>query len=309
MSWLKRKKHAKINIPDNQRRNNVVPANNQRVISYYTASRRQLDSFKRRTAAQQDDLLIRRRMHKKIRQLWFSAIMVIVLIIALAYLGTLNNNPYVSISGPAYRSLVEYQKTVSSVFGHNIKDKIKPLLRSNKLEAAIAQVVPEAQSVIVKSTLFGHRPEVKIITASPLAVFSQPGSTNYIISDRGRLLLPAGNSNMRFNNLPVLQNQTGVNGIAGEQFMIPDEAEAFANLLVQLKTDENLDKVEFFLSTVPHELLVHEPGRGYSDKFLLDVDIIKQYGALRATENELKALGQTPTQYIDVRLADKVYYR
>ncbi|HUD03594.1 MAG TPA: hypothetical protein VMR51_02285 [Patescibacteria group bacterium] len=308
MKWLRNKKPGKINISKKQRRSDIIPSNNQRVISYYTASRHQLDSFERNTGSLQDDSLLHRRMHK-IHQLWFVVAVIAVLIVTLGYLGTLNHNPYVSIDGPAYRSLSNYQKTVASVFGHSFKDQIKPLLNSGKLEVAVEQVVPEAQSVVVKSTLFGHRPEVKITTADPLAIFSQPGSTGYIISVRGHLLLPVGDSNIQLSSLPVLQNQTGLNGKAGEQFMIPDEATAFANLLVQLKADDNLSAVSFSLSVTPQELLVHEPGRGYSDKFLLNADIAKQYGALRATEKKLNSMGQTPAEYIDVRLADKVYYK
>jgi hypothetical protein len=153
----------------------------------------------------------------------------------------------------------------------------------------------------------GHRPEVKISTSAPLAVLTQPGSS-YILSTRGRLLLPASESNIDLSRLSILQNQTGVNGKAGEQFISPDETADFSILIAQFKAD-NDKGVVFLLSSLPHEIQAREQGKTYTVRFLLNNNIAGQYGALRATQNQLQKLGQNPTQYIDVRLADKVYYK
>jgi len=279
----------------------------QRVISYYTASQRQLDKFERNINSTSDNLSQRRSSHKR-RQLWFSALVIIVLIIVLGYLCALGSKPNVSVNGPLYRSVGEYQKSITGIFGSDIRNRIKFLLRSNDLQKKMLQALPEAQSIIVSSTYLGHQPEVKIKTSQPLAIFSQPGSTDYIISNRGRLLLPVSKSKLSIKNLPLLQNQTGVIGKAGQQFMLASEAVAITNLSVQFKAD-NGGVISYALPTVPHELIVHEPGRGYYEKFLLSDNITQQYGALRATQKTLQEQNQTPSKYIDVRLIDKVYIK
>jgi hypothetical protein len=53
-----------------------------------------------------------------------------------------------------------------------------------------------------------------------------------------------------------------------------------------------------------------EPGRGaYQVRFLFGDTVLDQFGSLRAAQNKLTELGQTPIQYIDARLANKIFYK
>lgn len=279
---------------------------NQRVISYYTASRRQLDNFER-TSPQSESLAYRKT--ERLRSAWFTILVVVVGVISLGYMASLATRPHISIEGTQYRSISELESTIDSTFTTDIRNRVKPLLQAATLEEKIQQIVPEASNVTVSSNLLGHRPQVNMTTDGPMAIFSQPGDADYVISNRGRLLLPVSAvTGFDTTSLPIIQNQTGVKGKAGEQFMRPDESEAFQRLYAQYKAESS--KPVFTLSVVPHELLAKESGRGsYSAKYLLNDTIVTQFGSLRATEKKLQELSQTPAEYIDVRLADKVYYK
>ena len=279
----------------------------QKVISYYTASRRQLDNFERTSPQSETSLAYRR--SERLRASWFTILIIIVSVVVLGYLGSLSTKPHVTVTGTQYRTAADYQKQVEQAFRtSDVRNRFKPLLQSKALEQAIKEAVPEAQTVTVRSNLLGHLPEVKISTSKPLAVFTQSGSTDYILSDRGRLLLPAASSLIPSTELPLVQNLTGVQGTAGEQFMRPDETNALSRLLGQFAVENS--RPLFTLNTVPHEIIAQEPGRGsYSVKFLLDETIVEQFGSLRATEKKLLELQQTPAEYIDARLVDKVYYK
>jgi hypothetical protein len=277
----------------------------QRVISYYTASRRQLDNFER-TSPQAEIGLADRRL-ERMRESWFTLLVTVVGIIIIGYVSSLSTQPHVSVQGTQYRSLSDYEQRVRQAFGSDARNRLKPFLQTTQLERAISATLPEARIVQVSSSLLGHRPEVKIITDEPVAIFSQPGSIDYILSNRGRLLL-AASAAKKTDNLPIIQNQTGVQGKAGEQFMRPDETTAFMRLLAQFAVDGS--KPIFTLSTTPHEIIAKESGRGnYYERFLLSETITSQYGSLRATQKKLQELGQTPAEYIDVRLVDKAYYK
>lgn len=299
MKWFKRKKNIKRDASTNQPK--------QRVISYYTASRRQLDSFERNSNAAKDDAVRQRRI-SSIQKYWFLGFIVVVLLMLLGYMGTLSTDPHITINGTLYRSMPDYQKTVSAAFGHDLRNRAKPLLMASNLQRKLYKDLPEAQTIIVKSSFLGHRPEVKITTASAAAIFSQPGSRSYVLSDRGRLLLPSIESVLPAAEYPVMQNQTGVSAKAGEQFLRPDEAIAFTKLAYQYKADGSKNVV-FTLTKIPHELLAKEAGKGFSVKYLLSDDIFTQYGAMRATLKKLQAINQSPSEYMDVRLADKVYFK
>lgn len=302
MGLFRRKKDQ----PKPNDRNSRSDAPQQRVISYYTASRRQLDNFER-TSPQSETSLAYRRI-ERIRAGWFMILVAVVGVVIVGYLGSLSTKPHVTVIGAQYRTIAEYQKRAEQSFGNDVRNRVKPLLQSKSLEQSVKSAIPEAQIVGVTSSLLGHRPEVKIVTDEPIAIFSQPGSTDYLISKRGRLLLPVGEAITPTANLPIIQNLTGVQGKAGEQFMRPDETIALARLLAQFAFENS--KPVFTLNTVPHEIISKEPGRGsYGAKFLLTEDITEQFGSLRATEKRLSELGQTPAEYIDVRLVDKVYYK
>jgi hypothetical protein len=299
MAFFKRKNKTKNND------RSPGDAQNQRVISYYTASRQQLDNFERRSASSNDSLAYSR--FERVRGSWFTIILCVAFAAMLLYLATLGSVPHVVVQGTAYRSAAEYQAIVKQAFGSDVRNRLKPTLQKGALEKSIAAAVPEASVVTVKSSLLGHRPEVILIADAPLATFTQSGKTSLIMSERGRLLLPSGDVTKTNATLPILQNQTGIEGKAGEQFMRPDEARAFTRLLAQYKADSSTPIAT--LTTIPHEITVKEAGRGYYVRYLLDDTILAQYGSLRAVENKLKTNNQKPNEYIDVRLVDKVYYK
>lgn len=298
-----RRKHSNSASARNAR---PMEAKQQRVISYYTASRRQLDNFER-TSPQAETSLSDRRI-ERIRESWFTIFVVVVSLVVIGYLSSLSGKPHVSIQGTQYRTPADYEARVRQAFGNDIRNRTKPFLQTKQLQQSISDAIPEAQRVVVASSLLGHRPEVRIVTDEPIAVFSQPGSTDYVLSNRGRLLLPTSDSKLSIENLPIIQNQTGVKGVAGEQFMRPDETLAFIRLYDQFAAEKS--RPIFTLNATPHEITTKETGRGnYFAKFLLTDTITTQFGSLRATEKKLQELGQMPIEYIDVRLVDKAYYK
>ena len=303
----KNKKHWFSKKNKSDKRNNLVNKPNQKVISYYTASRRQLDNFDRISNSSSDDVLGKRRLNN-LRRFWFGLIVLISIIVVLCYLGTLSITPHISISGTAYRPIAEYQSIVSRQFSLDLRNRFKPLMDSKQIESNVLKSIPEAQSVDVKSSLLGHRAEVNLVIPKPVAVFSQSNKNNLILSERGRLLLAESQSSTDNTSLPTLKNSTGISGEAGEQYMRPDEAKALVELVKQYKTN-GLNNVEYSLTNIPHELQAKEAGRGYYVRYLLDNTITKQYGALQATQKELQKIGQNPSEYIDVRLVEKVYYK
>jgi len=108
-------------------RNGLSSEPNQRVISYYTASRRQLDNFERNSNIQKDDMM-HKRQARRLRQSWFGIFMVIALLVIFGYLITLSSSPHLVLKGDLYRSTAQYQAITTTVYGHDFRDRFKPLL-------------------------------------------------------------------------------------------------------------------------------------------------------------------------------------
>jgi hypothetical protein len=288
------------------RRQPAPGSSSHRVISYYTASRRQLDNFERQSGLSAKS----RQLNKHLRFIgkwWFWGLTVIAALAIMAYLLSLGSQPHIDIDSTSYRSLAEYQAIIEPELKKDWHNRLKPLLQSDQLQQSLQQLLPEAATISVTSSWFGHSPIVKITTHLPMAVFSQKGQPDRLISARGKILITVEQSDVMTNDLPLLQNATGLEAPEGEQFMRPDEAEAFSRLVTQFKTENAV--VTYNLPSTPHELMVAEAGRGYQVKFLLNDQIVRQFGALRATEKKLAEIGQVPQSYIDVRLADKAFYQ
>lgn len=281
---------------------------NKRVISYYTATKKQINSSERQMGASQKDALYERHI-RNIKKWWFVTFVSIVIIAIFGYLISLSGEPYVAVDGPMYRTRANYQDSVSKIISSNMINHIKPLVPVASIQEKILNNLPEVSSATVSTSLFSHRLNVRLITDSPAAILTQPGQQDLIVSNRGRLLIPANNElKTDTSKLPIVQNQSGITAKAGEQFIRPDEMAMLLKLNEQVSTDNSV--ANYVIPTTPHEIWMYEPNRGgYYTRFLLDETILNQYGALRATQKKLSEIGQTPTQYIDIRLTDKAYYK
>jgi hypothetical protein len=292
------------------RNSSVGPAGNtpkeQKVFSYYTSSHKQLNNTQR-----VDRLKVtsvgRNRYFLFVRAHWFGIMVVSIIAVSSIYTLTLSMEPQITIEGTKYRSMNDYQAVIEKELKANPLNFTKPTLQRNKIEESLKKQIPEARDVTISAPILGRRPNVTIIVDEPAAVMKQQGSQDLIVSQRGRLLLAASQSKTT-TDLPIITNQTGVTGKAGEQFLRPDDMSSLTALFQQVKLAGSA--ATYILPTQTREVVMIEPSRGvYQVRFLFGDTLLQQYGALRATQKKLQELGQVPSEYVDARLATKVYYK
>jgi hypothetical protein len=278
----------------------------QKVVSYYTASRKQLNSFERNNI-EISRFSGRRKEYLKIKKRWFWLMVLIILFGLAIYSSILSSSAHFVIKGPVYRNSSSYAELVNPLFRTSFGNHFKMFIASKSLESKISQIIPEAQSVSIKTELLSRNPVVVITTAEPMAVFGQANSSSIVISDRGKLLLYTDKAKIDIKDLPLISNNSGITGLEGQQFLSPDEAEAVSRLIYQFQGEKS--SVIYSLPANPHEIVAKESGRGYEVRFLLSEDIVAQFGAMRATQRQLQKSGINPSKYMDVRLTEKVYYQ
>lgn len=280
----------------------------QRVYSYYAASSQQLNNIERQSASDAKQQTTRRKL-KAILKNWVYVLFGAVLAVGVIYSLTLKQEASVNIQGTHYRKDSEYTKIVNATWGKNWFNYFKPTMDTNKFEAELKSAVPEASSIKVTVPVLGRRPEVKIITDKPLAIFAETDIEKYVLSERGRVLLPAGESSNGLENLPTIYNKSGIKLEEGKQFVTPDQAKAIDRLIFQSGANQPGSKVSFEIPLQPQEILLRDPSKGsFFSRYMLDSqNINQQYGAYLAV---LKKIGENkPAQYVDARLADKVFVK
>jgi hypothetical protein len=278
----------------------------QKVFSYYTSSHKQLNKTQRVDRLKVTSVA-RNRQLLFLREHWFGVSTFVILAISSVYIMSLSTTPQVTIEGTMYRPIGEYQTLAESALKSNPLNLTKPTLLRSTVEGKLKAQVPESHDITVAAPLLGRRPTVVIKMDEPAAVMKQQGSQDLIVSERGRLLL-AANQSKSTTDLPVITNQSGVTGKAGEQFLRPDDMASLTSLFQQVKFAGS--SASYILPAQTREVIMVEPSRGvYQVRFLFGDTLLQQYGALRATQKKLQELGQVPAEYVDARLATKVFYK
>lgn len=303
------KKKNPNNNPTGQRQTlQQSAASSQRVNSYYTASKKQITTFQRHTetSSQRNKPLIER-----LKRYGLIVVTITLVVVAVTWMFTLSKTASISVEGGgAYRTRGEYQQIVADALAESVQNTLKLSLRSDEVEEFIKEKLPEAYSVAVYAPLFGRNPEVIITTAAPFATVLQDSSPSIVMSDRGRLVQDIAKTNIDFTKLPTITNKTGTTLQPGDQLFKPEEMTALGGLQFQYtKGDSQIAPVAYILPPAPREIHVQEGT--YIAKFSLQQDspIAQQFGALRAVQGQLQQQGRTPTEYIDVRLASKVFIK
>lgn len=281
----------------------------QRVNSYYTASKKQITTFQRHADA--GPRASRPSFIQRLKKYSFIILAVVLVFAALVWMLTLGKIASITIEGGgAYRPMPEYQQVVKDALDDAFQNNLKLSLQADTVENSIKEKLPEAYSVAVYAPLFGRSPEVIITTAKPFATVLQQSGDSMVMSDRGRLVQDVARTTVDTAQLPTINNMSGTQLKPGDQLFKPEEMKSLNGLQFQYsKGNTQAAPVAYILPVAPREIHVQEGP--YVAKFSLqqDVPIEQQYGALRAVQSQLQQQGRTPLEYIDVRLATKVFIK
>lgn len=302
------KKKKNTNTPQEQR-NAPTVMSGQRVNSYYTASKKQITTFQRHTESSSRNSTLP--LAKKLKKYVFMGLGALLLLVAIIAMFTLNKDASITIEhGGSYRSAADYKQIVADALSKSFKNNLKLSLDSNAVEQELKQQLPEAYNVAVYAPLFGRSPEVIITTAKPFAVLLQTGAPSMLMSDRGRLIIESGKTSVDTTKLSTISNQSGTQYKVADQLFKPDEMTALSALQFQFNSTSGEEgAVAYILPTAPRE--IHTKEGSYIAKFSLneDANIVQQFGALRAVQSQMQAQKTSPKEYIDVRLATKVFIK
>jgi hypothetical protein len=278
-----------------------------RVRSYYAASSQQLNSSNRQSAGENLKLETRKRKLRGLAKNWLYVVLGILLGLALLFMMTLNRQPSVIVIGPSYRQPAAYYHFSANAISNNLLNLFKPTLAKKEITSKIRQAVPEAYQVRVNTSFFGRKPQVRIYTDKAMAIFADNDAQQYILSEKGRVLLLVSDAS-KTEQLVSIKNNSGVPAQEGSQFITPDQAVAFQKLMFQAGVDKS-KTIGFEIPPQPHEILMRDSSRGgYYVRFVLDTGTInQQFGAYKATEKQLGT--DKPAEYIDARLADKIFVK
>lgn len=280
-------------------------AKRQRVYSYYSATNHQLNTYQRQTGQSIKKETFRRRL-RLIARNWFLILIGVVLATLFIYSLIFKQEASLTIDGTKYRKIQTYETIVNELLASSWLNSTKVTINKNKLSEELKKALPEASSVKISVPALGNRPDITILTDSALAVFANTENDKYVLSGKGRVLLPVGESTENIGKLPVVSNNTEIRLSEGQQFMTPAQAEALNKLIFQTGGSS---AVTYEVPIQPQEIIMRDNASGsYFVRFLLDPETIEQqYGAYLALRSRFSQ--DKPSEYIDARLADKIFVK
>lgn len=245
---------------------------------------------------------------RKVRRYFFGLLDIILILLILAGLGyslVISPKPQILVSSQAFHSLGDYRAVADQQFSR-VKNRNKITYDERSITIAMEKKFPEISSISTELPIFSERPTLRI-TVSPASLKVKNDGRDYIVDSRGIIVglasqLPAA------SGLPQIIDQSGYPARAGQPLLNVGSVDFIKTINAEIKAA----KVPVSTMTLPpvvQELDLRTSDQTYYVKFFLGGDALTQVGQYLAARNHFNQTGQKPSQYIDVRIAGKIFYK
>lgn len=186
--------------------------------------------------------------------------------------------------------------------------KTKITINTQKVESELMRTYPELESAKVIVPLIGASPRAALKLKQVSLIFSN-GSQFYAVDNSGKAII----SSLEFPdviqiNAPIVTDQSRPEISLKKNVLSSGDVEFIKTLADQLKNN-NLSVIGYTLPIQPNELHVKINGAPYYIKFNLKTDARIAAGVFIAVKSKLEADSITPSEYIDVRVEERAFYK
>jgi hypothetical protein len=206
------------------------------------------------------------------------------------------------------RETQEYVDTTTGIWQDSWHAKTKLTLNAEDIQNQVAGVHTELSDVRVQVPLLGRRPTI-VLVPSRAALKLEAQNGVFYLDNQGRALVNAsvvGNASA----VPVVRDLSDVSVEPGKT-VLPAVHVAFLLQLSEQLSAQNISGSLSLSNAVVNQVEFAPEGVGYRVKFLLDepATVRQAVGSYIAVKERLTGEGKAPSEYIDVRIPDKVFFR
>jgi hypothetical protein len=234
-----------------------------------------------------------------------------IIALSLLFSLTLSSHPSVSTLGDEpslYRPLEEYAAAAEELIGSAPGNHLKLTIDVRKIEQSLIERYPELSAAKLRLPVLGRKPNL-VIDVSPPALLLTGSSKVYVLDSSGTVVSEASNlpSEAR-TGLTIVKDQSGLDIEIGKQAVTSDTIGFIKIIKGQLEAKQ-LKILELTLPALANELDIRIDGLSYFIKTDVAGDARKQIGSFLAVKSNLESKRITPSEYIDVRAGEKVFYK
>ena len=233
------------------------------------------------------------------------ALIIAILLFGLVYSLMVKPQPKLKLSSTAYHPTSTYRQAAEEEL-KSFKNKNKITLDEQGIIKALQAKYPEISAGLISLPVLGQTPSLQLQISAP-ALNLVSGSGSYVIDSSGRLVAVSADLG-QIKNLPVVIDQSGFSLSPGKQVLSTQSVDFITALSLQLKR-ASVPVKSLNLPASVGEVDLYTTDQAYFTKFLLSGDIDLQTGQYLAARHNFDASGQLPEQYLDVRVAGKIFYK
>ncbi len=214
-------------------------------------------------------------------------------------------HPNTVVSSNAYHPSTVYETAADRAF-KAARNRTKLTLDERGITTALKQKFPEIDVVKIQLPIVSQIPSLRLIIAVPTFNFSSNNNL-YVVGSNG---VVAGLSAQLAgaSKLPSVIDQSNFAAAPGKQ-VLGTESVAFINSLLAQCNRGGVKVQSLTLPATAGQLELRVENQPYFVKFYLGGDASLQAGQYLAAKHKFDSEGPAPGQYLDVRVAGKIYYK
>ncbi len=236
---------------------------------------------------------------------FLDVVLVTLLLAGIVYSLVIKPTPKVIVSSTAYHPAATYSKAVSEQF-NKIQNRNKVLFNDVAVTSNLKKQFPEIVSAQIELPFISQNATVRLLVSKPIMNLNSHGNV-YVVDTQG-VVVANSNSVPAAKKLVLVDDQTGFKAAQGKQVLSASEVD-FINQVILQSRRANVQISSILLPTAPEELQVRVKDQPYYVKFYLGGDALKQTGQFLAARNHFDQNHQSPSEYLDVRVEGKIFYK
>jgi hypothetical protein len=240
-------------------------------------------------------------------------ILLVAVLVSLINILSLSNSaqilPLNSSGSVLLRPTTVYQQAATRELSSSLWNGNKITIDTNKISRQLLQQFPELASVSVTIPLLAHRPLVYLAPAQPVLILTATNGS-FVIDNGGKALLRLATPGaLDQGKLPVLDDQNNLSVRLNQQTLSSDNV-SFVQTVVGQLAAKGFTVSSLAVPADTSELDVHLASQPYFVKFNLESTNPRgETGTFLATISQLRRQNVTPSQYVDVRVDGRAYYK
>lgn len=277
--------------------------------SYRSSSRRDTNLGRRH---QKDSADENSRVEAFPRRNWLLVVTVVIIAGCLVSLLLLGGEPgvrLVQVEGGIERTeAASYQTEINKIWSGSLNNLTKITADTTSVEQEILTTFPELASVQIEMPVIGRRPLITLHTEPSVAILTNMTGAYYVSQD-GKILARVGGdySYTGTSKLVAVTDNSGLHPEAGEYVLNHNQMRAL-RMYEQGLEDNSIAVESIVLPTEINQLDIYLKKESYYIKFNFLEDVRQSIGAFIAAQDTIQNQ-QKPSQYIDVRVPEKVFYK